>query len=59
LIAKPKLICIDLQAATTQAPGRNDALNVGSWSVAVFSVVASFLADGANWFVTDVEWIEL
>jgi 60 kDa SS-A/Ro ribonucleoprotein len=58
--AKPKLICIDLQpATTTQAPDRDDILNVGGFSDAVFSVVASFLDDNANRFVTEVEWIEL
>jgi 60 kDa SS-A/Ro ribonucleoprotein len=57
---KPKLICIDLQpVTTTQAPDRDDILNVGGFSDAVFSVVASFLDGGANRFVTEVEWIEL
>jgi len=57
---KPKLICIDLQpATTTQAPDRDDILNVGGFSDAVFSVVASFLDDGANRFVTELESIEL
>lgn len=52
---KPKLICIDLQpATTTQAPDRNDILNIGGFSDAVFSVVAAFLADDANRFVTEV-----
>ena len=59
-ITGPKLICIDLQpATTTQAPDRNDILNVGGFSDAVFGVVASFLDEGANRFVTEVEWIEL
>lgn len=53
---KPKLICIDLQpATTTQAPDRDDILNVGGFSDAVFSVVASFLDDDANRFVNEVE----
>jgi 60 kDa SS-A/Ro ribonucleoprotein len=57
---KPKLICIDLQpATTTQAPDRDDILNVGGFSDAVFNVVASFLDDGASRFVTEVEWVEL
>ena len=57
---KPKLICMDLQpATTTQAPDRDDILNVGGFSDAVFSVVASFLGEGVNRFVTEVEWIEL
>jgi 60 kDa SS-A/Ro ribonucleoprotein len=58
--AGPKLICIDLQPyTTTQAPDRSDILNVGGFSDAVFRVVASFLGDDANRFVTEVEAIEL
>ncbi len=58
--AGPKLVCIDLQAyATTQAPDRSDILNVGGFSDAVFRVVASFLSDDANRFVTEVEAVEL
>lgn len=56
----PKLVCIDLQAyTTTQAPDRSDILNVGGFSDAVFSVVASFLSDDVNRFVTEVEALEL
>ena len=58
--SKPKLICIDLQpVTTTQAPDRNEILNVGDFSDAVFRVVASFLDDDANRFVSEVEAIEL
>jgi 60 kDa SS-A/Ro ribonucleoprotein len=58
--AGPKLVCIDVQAyTTTQAPDRADILNVGGFSDAVFSVVASFLADDANRFVSEVEAVEL
>jgi 60 kDa SS-A/Ro ribonucleoprotein len=57
---KPKLICIDLQPVTTTlAPDRDDILNIDGFSDAVFSVVTSFLDDGANRFVTEVEGIEL
>jgi 60 kDa SS-A/Ro ribonucleoprotein len=56
----PKLVCIDLQAyATTQAPEREDILNVGGFSDAVFSVVASFLGGDAGRFVAEVEAVEL
>ncbi|MFZ5833356.1 MAG: TROVE domain-containing protein [Planctomycetota bacterium] len=56
----PKLVCIDLQAyTTTQAPERSDILNVGGFSDAVFSVVASFLAGDAGRFVAEVEATEL
>ena len=56
----PKLVCIDLQPyATAQAPDREDILNVGGFSDAVFNVVASFLANDADRFVTEVEAIEL
>ena len=58
--AGSKLVCIDLQPfTTTLAPDRSDILNVGGFSDAVFRVVASFLSDDANRFVTEVEAIEL
>ncbi len=58
--AGPKLVCIDLQPyGTTQAPERSDILNVGGFSDAVFTVVASFLGDGPSRFVAEVEAIEL
>ncbi len=58
--AGPKLVCIDLQPyTTTQAPERSDILNVGGFSDAVFSVVASFLADDNGRFVAEVEAVEL
>ena len=56
----PKLVCIDLQAyTTTQALEREDILNVGGFSDAVFSVVASFLSGDAGRFVAEVEAVEL
>ena len=56
----PKLVCIDLQSySTSQAPERADILNIGGFSDAVFSVVASFLAGDAGRFVAEVEAIEL
>lgn len=56
----PKLVCIDLQPyGTTQAPERSDILNVGGFSDAVFTVVASFLGDGPARFVAEVEAIAL
>jgi 60 kDa SS-A/Ro ribonucleoprotein len=58
--AGPKLVCIDLQPyTTTQAPERDDILNVGGFSDAVFSVVAAFLAGDAGRFVAEVEKVEL
>lgn len=58
--AGPKLVCIDLQSyTTTQAPDRSDILNIGGFSDAVFGVVASFLSDAGNRFVTEVEAIQL
>ena len=57
---RPKLVCIDLQAyTTTQAPEREDILNIGGFSDAVFNVVASFLSGDAGRFVAEVEAIEL
>jgi 60 kDa SS-A/Ro ribonucleoprotein len=58
--AGPKLVCVDLQPyTTTQAPDRSDILNVGGFSDAVFSVIASFLGDDAGRFVAEVEAVEL
>lgn len=59
-IAAPKLVCIDLQPYTTsQAPERNDILNIGGFSDAVFNVVASFLSNDRGRFVREVESVEL
>lgn len=58
--APPKLVCIDLQAyQTVQAPERDDVLNIGGFSDAVFNVVASFLTGDAGRFVREVESVEL
>lgn len=55
-----KLVCIDLQSyGTTQAPERSDILNVGGFSDAVFTVVASFLGGGPGRFVQEVEAVAL
>lgn len=59
-ISSPKLVCINIQSyGSTQAPERDDILNIGGFSDAVFNVVASYLADDAGRFVADVEAIEL
>jgi 60 kDa SS-A/Ro ribonucleoprotein len=58
--AGPKLVSINIQPyGTTQAPERSDILNVGGFSDAVFGVVASFLGDDADRFVSEVEAVEL
>lgn len=58
--ASPKLVCIDLQAnTTTQAAERNDIMNIGGFSDAVFNVVSTFLANNNQRFVAEVEAIEL
>ena len=58
-VAAPKLVCIDVQPyTTTQAPERDDVLNVGGFSDAVFDVVAAFLGDGGG-FVDEVEATEI
>jgi 60 kDa SS-A/Ro ribonucleoprotein len=55
-----KLVCIDLQPYTTsQAPERSDILNIGGFSDAVFDVVAVFLKDDADRFVSEIEAVEL
>ena len=59
-VSSPKLVCIDIQAyGSTQAPERDDILNIGGFSDAVFNVVASYLGDDAGRFVAEVESIEL
>jgi len=59
-VTAPKLVCIDIQPyGTTQAPERSDILNVGGFSDAVFTVVASFLDNDTGRFVAEVEAIEL
>ncbi|MCI0680840.1 MAG: TROVE domain-containing protein [Gemmataceae bacterium] len=59
-LAGAKLVCLDLQPyTTTQAPDRSDILNIGGFSDAVFSVVASFLGADAGRFVGEVEATEL
>jgi len=59
-IADPKLVCIDIQPyRTSQAPERDDILNIGGFSDAVFNVVSSFLENDASRFVREVESVEL
>ncbi len=57
-----RLVCIDIQpGATTQAAERADILNVGGFSDAVFTMVASF-ADGkagADHWVDEIDKISL
>ena len=57
-----KLVCIDIQPyGTTQAKERNDILNVGGFSDAVFDVVARFAQAelGAEHWVGEIEKIVL
>ena len=59
-ITDPKLVCIDIQPyGTSQAPERDEILNIGGFSDAVFTVVSSFLSADKNRFVREVESIEL
>ena len=58
--SSPKLVCIDIQPyGSTQAPERDDILNIGGFSDAVFHVVASYLSGDAARFVAEVESVEL
>jgi 60 kDa SS-A/Ro ribonucleoprotein len=58
--AKPKLVCIDLQAnTTTQVPDRDDILNIGGFSGSVFQVVAPFFTGDSGRFVSEVEAVSL
>ncbi|MPN12885.1 60 kDa SS-A/Ro ribonucleoprotein [bioreactor metagenome] len=57
-----RLVCIDIQPyGTTQAMERDDILNVGGFSDAVFDVVASFAEGrlGAEHWVGEIEKIAL
>ncbi len=57
-----KLVCLDIQPyATTQAPTRDDVLNIGGFSDAVYGVITSFAANtnGADGWVKIIEAIEL
>ena len=59
-VSSPKLVCIDIQPyGSTQAPERDDILNIGGFSDAVFHVVASYLSGDAARFVAEVESVEL
>jgi 60 kDa SS-A/Ro ribonucleoprotein len=59
-ITDPKLVCIDIQPyGSSQAPERDDILNIGGFSDAVFNVVSSFLSSDAGRFVHEVEAIKL
>jgi 60 kDa SS-A/Ro ribonucleoprotein len=59
-IADPKLVCIDIAPyGNTQAPDRQDILNIGGFSDAVFNVVSNFLESETNRFVREVEAVEL
>lgn len=57
-----RLVCIDMQpGATTQAADREDILNVGGFSDAVFDVIAQFTAGhyGAGHWVEAIEAMQL
>ena len=59
-VADPKLVCIDIAPyGNTQAPDRQDILNIGGFSDAVFDVVNSFLDSDTGRFVREVEAVEL
>lgn len=57
-----KLVCLDIQPyQTTQAESRNDILNVGGFSDAVFEVIAAFAKgeNGPESWLQKIEAIEL
>jgi len=55
-----KLVYITLPPyATTYGPDRDDILNVGGFSDAVFSVVAAFLAGDSGPLVAELESVEI
>jgi 60 kDa SS-A/Ro ribonucleoprotein len=59
---KARLVCLDVQPnASTQAAEREDILNIGGFSDAVFEIIAAFAADelNANHWVGLIEKITL
>ena len=56
----PKLVCVDIAPyGNTQAPDRQDILNVGGFSDAVFGVINDFLRSDQSRFVQEIESIKL
>ncbi|MFN7362711.1 MAG: vWA domain-containing protein, partial [Pirellulaceae bacterium] len=56
----PKMVCIDLQPnTTTQACDRQDIMNIGGFSDAVFSTIGQFFGVSPMHWVDEVEAIEL
>lgn len=59
---RAKLVCVDIAPyGTTQAQSREDVLNVGGFSDAVFDQIAAFAsgATGPDYWVGEIEKIEL
>jgi 60 kDa SS-A/Ro ribonucleoprotein len=59
---RARMVCVDIQPyATTQAAEREDILNIGGFSDAVFDVVAEFATGrlNANHWVGVIEAVEL
>lgn len=59
---KAKLVCIDVAPyGTTQVKGREDVLNIGGFSDAVFEQIAAFVEDrlGSDHWVGEIEAIDL
>ena len=57
-----KLVCIDIQPyGTTQAPEREDILNIGGFSDAVFEVIAGFASGkmGPGHWVAEIDKIDV
>ncbi|MVA80057.1 RNA-binding protein [Agrobacterium vitis] len=56
-----KLVCLDIQPhATSQAPTRDDVLNIGGFSDAVYGVISAFADNkGTDDWVKTIEAIEL
>lgn len=56
----PRLVCLDLAPnTTTQAPERDEILNLGGFSDAVFGVISGFFRGGESRFVAEVEAVSL
>jgi len=59
---KARLVCLDIQPyGTTQAAEREDVMNIGGFSDAVFEAIAAFAKgeSGAEHWLGEIEKIEL
>jgi len=57
---RPKLVCINIQPyGSTQAPGRDNILNIDGFSDAMFNIFSGFLFEDSGRLVAEIEAVEL